>query len=129
MSEDTRIRINHLPSYSSYLLKKTLIRHLFGHAGVLTALNNVAARAMAVVDESLGSWRTKRSSRLENAGTLQQAVALLQLLARCGMGPGRQVDALLQEQLCVSAQTRYCFLTRKIGGGRNSGTAAYTSTA
>eukprot|EP00884_Botryococcus_braunii_P016826 jgi/Botrbrau1/3827/Bobra.0183s0055.2 len=102
---------------------KPILSQLHDHdlpSGVLTALNNVAAGAMAVVDESLGSWRTKRSSRLENAGTLQQAVALLQLLAHCGMGPVRQVDALLQEQLCVSAQTRYTYLTRKIGGGRGS---------
>lgn len=76
---------------------------------------------MAVVDDALGSWRTKRSSRLENAGILQQAVALLRLLALCGKGPSQQGDALLHEQLSVSAQARYCALTRKVGGGRISG--------
>jgi hypothetical protein len=81
---------------------------------------------MAVVDETLTAYRSHRSSRMENGGALHQAVVLLQLLARCGMGPGRQVDGLLQEQLCITAQARYRFFVSKVGGSGAGGMAMLT---
>ena len=83
-------------------------------AGSQAVLRAVADRAMQVSDEAVLTFRSHRSSRLQNASLLAAAVRLQALVAKCASGADcTDMAGLFEELLTSAAQQRFRSLLSK----------------
>lgn len=77
-------------------------------------LRQVADRAMQIAEEAILSFRSHRSSRLENAALLSAAMRLQILVTKCASGAdSTDMGGVFEELLARAAQQRFQTLILK----------------